>query len=103
VSYPIESTDKTCFVQAVLATSQSDVLFLEGKGFAPNTAVALDSVSAGEHQSASFSSNGKGELFTAMFPFVKDKDRGVVDIHVSTPNCNLKLSVPWGKDSYHVE
>jgi hypothetical protein len=90
-------------VQAVLAASQAGVLFLEGTGFAPNTAVALDSVSAGEHQSATFSSNDKGELFTAMFPFVKDQDRGVVDVHLSTPDCNLKLSVPWGKDSYHVE
>ena len=49
------------------------------------------------------SSDDKGALFSGLFPFVKGKDRGVVEIHLSAPGCNLKLSIPWGKDSYQVE
>jgi len=103
VSYPLESKDKACEAQALIGTSEAALLFLKGKGFAPKIQIALESTSAGEHQSATFTSDDNGELFTALFPFVEGKDHGIVDIHLSTPDCTLKLSVPWGKDSYQVE
>lgn len=103
VPYPLEAKDKTCSVQALLASPQGEAFLLEGSGFAPQVEVKLDSVSAGEHQTGAFQSSPTGQLTTTVFPFVEGKDRGIAEIHLSTPDCSLNVKLPWGKDSYHVE
>jgi hypothetical protein len=103
VPYPIEAKDKACGVQALLASPHGEAFLLEGSGFARHTTVKVDSISAGEHQTASFQSSVLGELTATIFPFVVGKDSGVAEVHLSTPDCNLDLKLPWGKDSYHIE
>jgi hypothetical protein len=103
VPYPIEAKDKACGVHALLASPHGEAFLLEGSGFARNTTVKVDSISAGEHQTANFQSSVLGELNATIFPFVVGKDSGVAEVHLSTPACNLELKLPWGKDSYHLE
>ena len=103
VPYPLEAKDKACSMQALLAGPHGEAFILEGSGFAPQAEVKLDSVSAGEHQTGTFHSSPTGQLTTTILPFVEGKDHGVAEVHLSAPDCNLSLKLPWGKDSYHVE
>lgn len=103
VPYPIEAKDKACSVRALLASPNGEAYLLEGSGFARHVTIKVDSISAGEHQTANFQSSVLGELTATVFPFVAGKDSGVTEVHLSTPDCNLELKLPWGKDNDHIE
>jgi hypothetical protein len=103
VPYPLEAKDKACGVQALLASPHGEAFLLEGSGFPRLATVNIESISAGERQTANFQSSPTGELTATVFPFVVGKDSGIVEVHLSTPDCKLDLKLPWGKDSYHIE
>ena len=103
VPYPIEAKDRACSIQALLASPHGEAFLLEGSGFSRKVPVNVESLSAGERQTANFQSSVLGELTATVFPFVEGKDSGVAEVHLSTPDCKLDLKLPWGKNSYHIE
>jgi len=71
-----------------------------GGGFKPNTDVTFLSESEGEHHDGMQKADADGNLFIALGPSVKGKDKGTAKVSVVSAECSLSLTLRWGKDSY---
>lgn len=101
VPFPIEATDKSCKLSAMLATPDGEAILIEGEGFQPNSQVWLQSNSAGEQRQSQKPVDSNGRVQFVDLPYVAGKDAGMLNDTISTKNCTVSVIIPWGKGTYH--
>jgi hypothetical protein len=100
VPFPIESKDKTCRLEARLASKDGEAILLYVDGLPPNTVVPFETNSAGEVGQGEFTVNANGHAAATDLPYVKGKKSGVVKETLTTNECSVSVEIPWGKGSY---
>jgi len=100
VPYPIASTDHGCKLEARLAVPEAQAILIYGDGFSPNSEVQVQSDSAGEIKDSKQNVDANGHVQFVEFPFVVGKDSGVLRDSISTRECTVSVSVPWGSGTY---
>ncbi len=103
VPYPIENNTGSCRLEARLGLPDAQAVLIYADGLPPNTAVPLESDSAGEAMPTTLQVNAKGHAATVDLPFVDGAIEGMLKVAVKTPGCNVSVQVPWGAGSYHVQ
>jgi hypothetical protein len=101
VPFPIESADKVCKLSAMLAEPDGDAILISGDGFPPNSEVLLQSNSAGEAKVSRKPVDARGHLEFVDLPYIPGKDAGMLNDVISTKDCTVSVSIPWGKGTYH--
>jgi len=101
VPFPIESADKSCKLTALLATSEGQAILLYGDGFPPNAQVVEDNDSSGELKHSTKPADANGHVQFVALPYVIGKTAGVLKDTLSTKDCSVTVSIPWGAGSYH--
>lgn len=103
VPFPIETSDKSCQVGAMLLMTDAEGLLLRGKGFEANSAVKIALDSEGEKHEGPVQADKDGAFSFVVLPYKKDTKKGTVHIVANGSVCAPKLNVVWGKGTYHVE
>ncbi len=100
VPIPNRTTDKNCTLESVMLAPMSSLVALQGTGFKQNADVTFLSESEGEHHDGTQKADSAGNLFIALGPVVKGKEKGTTKVSVISAECSLSLNLRWGKDSY---
>jgi hypothetical protein len=103
IPFPNISTDQQCRLEVVLGTPLSEVVFIQGSGFEPNSLLTTVSQSEDERLINQQNADAKGDYFSALLPYVEGKDAGKSSFEVKAKGCSPKVSYEWGKGSYHLE
>jgi hypothetical protein len=101
IPFPIEATDKGCRLSAMLATPDGEAILIEGEGFQPNSQVLLQSNSAGERHDSQKPVDANGRVQFVDLPYVAGKGSGMLNSTISTKDCTVSITIPWGKGTYH--
>ncbi len=101
VPFPIEATDKSCKLSALLSTPDGEAILIEGDGFQPNSQVLLQSNSAGEQRTSQKPVDANGHVQFVDLPYVIGKEAGMLNATISTKDCTVSINIPWGKGTYH--
>jgi hypothetical protein len=102
VVHPIESEDKACRLQAILAVANGQIVLVEGTGFATQSTVEISRLNGGKPQTAKFKTDEKGRVETAVVLAKPDQKQGTSTITMKSDSCAPIVKVDWGEDSYHV-
>lgn len=100
VPYPIASKDHGCKLEARLAVPEGQAILIYGDGFSPNSEVLVQSDSAGELNESKHNVDANGHVQFFDLPSVTGKDSGVLKDSISTKDCTVSVSIPWGKGTY---
>jgi hypothetical protein len=100
VPYPIASKDNGCKLEARLAVPEGQAILIYGDGFSPNSEVPVQSDSAGELNKSKHPVDANGHVQFFELPSVTGKDSGVLKDSISTKDCSVSVSIPWGKGTY---
>lgn len=100
VPYPIASMDNGCKLEARLAVPEGQAILIYGDGFSPNSEALVQSDSAGEIKESKHSVDANGHVQFFDLPSVTGKDSGVLKDSISTKDCTVSVSIPWGKGTY---
>lgn len=100
VPYPIASTDHGCRLEARLAVPEGQAILIYGDGFSPNSEVLVQSDSAGELNEGKHTVDANGHVQFFDLPSVTGRDSGVLKDSISTKDCSVSISIPWGKGTY---
>lgn len=100
VPYPIDSVDHDCKLTARLAVPEGQAILVEGDGFAPNSEVTINGDSAGELKVSKHGVDERGHLQVLEMPFVIGKEAGILKETITTKECTVSVSIPWGKGTY---
>jgi hypothetical protein len=97
VPIPLRGEDKGCSIEAVLLTPSSEIVFIEGTGFQPNSDVVMDSESEGERHGGKAKTDTNGRYVSAILPYKQGLARGTAKVTVKAPGCSPSVSFPWGR------
>lgn len=100
VPFPILSSENGCKLEARLAVPEGQAVLIYADGFPPNSEVSVLSDSAGEKKEAKHTADAAGHIQFVDLPFVTGKDSGVVTDSISTKECAVSVSIPWGRGTY---
>lgn len=100
VPYPIASTNNGCKLEARLAVAEGQAILIYGDGFSPNSEVLVQSDSSGEIKESKQSVDTDGRVQFVELPSVLGKDAGILKDSISTKECTVSISIPWGKGTY---
>lgn len=100
VPFPIESADNGCKLEARLAVPEGQAILIYGGGFSPNSEVLVQSDSAGEIKESKHNVDANGHVQFVELPSVLGKDSGILKDSISTKECTVSISIPWGKGTY---
>jgi hypothetical protein len=100
---PIQATDKTCHLQAILAVGGGEIVLAEGTGFTANTKVELTREISGKMQTATFRTDANGRLETAAFLISKGQTQGTATLAMKSDACAPSVTFNWGRDKYKVQ
>jgi len=100
VKHPLESESKGCKLSALISAPEANAILVYGDGFAPLSNLIMKSTSADEAREIHVHTDSHGHLATVELPYVVGKEAGVVTESITTPECSVSISIPWGKDSY---
>jgi hypothetical protein len=100
---PIESADKSCHLQAILAVGGGQVMLLEGAGFTPKAAVELSSLTSGKPKTAKFKTDERGRLETAVVLMKPGETQGSATITMKSDSCAPTVKFNWGSATYKVQ
>jgi hypothetical protein len=103
VPFPIESDTGTCRLEVRLGLPDAQAVLVYADGLPANSAVPLQSDSAGESMPTTLQVNAKGHASTVDLPFVDGAVEGMLNVAVKIPGCNVAVQIPWGAGSYHVQ
>lgn len=101
IPYPIESSDKSCRLSALLSAPEANIVLVAASGFASNADLIVKGDSAGEPKQSKHKTDANGRVQFAELPFVVGKEAGILTDTIETPNCSVNVQIPWGKGSYH--
>jgi len=101
VPYPLESSDKGCRLSVLLSAPEANVVLVTAEGFAANTELVVKGDSAGELKESRHKTDTNGRVEFAALPYVVGKEDGVLTDVIETPDCSVKVQIPWGQGSYH--
>lgn len=99
VPIPNEATDGGCVLEAVLLMPGAEAVEIEGRGFQPNAAIAVESNSAGEHHNGKAKADADGVYRTLFLPYVKGQERGTTHVRIKAARCSPAVTFDWGKRS----
>ena len=101
VPFPIDSTDKSCRLRALLGDPDANSVLLYADGFVPNSVLTVQSDSQGAtHERTIYTdANGHGSVIDA--PHVKGMATGTATESIHAKGCAVSVSVPWGAGSFH--
>jgi len=97
VPLPMRGEDKGCSVEAILLTPGSELIAIEGSGFAPNSVVAMDTVSEGERHAGKGKTDADGRYVSAVLPYKQGMTRGTAKVSLKSSACAPSVSFPWGR------
>lgn len=97
VPIPLRNEDRGCVIEAVLLTSGSEIVWIEGSGFPAETKIIFDSNSEGERRSQEGRADMDGWYGTAVLPYKQGVSKGTVKVQLKSDKCSPSVSVPWGK------
>lgn len=100
---PIQSEDKTCHLQAILAVGGAEVVLVEGTGFAPRSTLELSSATSGKPRIAKFKTDENGRLETAVVLTKPGETQGSATITLKSDSCTPAVKFNWGAGSYQVQ
>ena len=100
VPFPIESSDKGCRLEARLAVPEGQAILIYGDGFPPNSEVLVQGDSAGELKESKHPVDANGHFQVVELPSVLGKDSGILKDTITTKDCTVSVSIPWGRGSY---
>jgi len=100
VPYPLQASDKGCRLSALLSAPEAEIVLVTADGFAPNAELMVEGNSAGELKQSKHKTDANGRVEFVELPYVVGKEAGVLTDTIETPDCSVKLRVPWGKGSY---
>lgn len=100
VPYPIESANNGCKLEARLAVPEGQAILIYADGFPPNSPIEVQGNSAGESKEAKHMTDANGHVQFFDLPSVVGKDSGTVTESISSKECNVSVSIPWGKGTY---
>ena len=101
IPFPIQSADKRCKLNALLADPQANSILLYADGFPPNSVLTLQNVSQGVVQQQKIYTDGKGHGSGIVLLRIKGADSGTATETILAGGCKVSVSVPWGRGSYH--
>ncbi len=101
VPFPIEATDKTCKLRALLADPEANSVLLYADGFPSNAVLMVQNVSQGVVQEQKFYTDAKGHGAGIVSPRIKGADSGTATETLQGGACKVTLGVPWGEGSFH--
>jgi hypothetical protein len=94
---PIIGRDKSCSLEVVRLMPNFELALVRGKGFQPNEDLQLQSKSYDEAHDNKVKADANGVYFTALLPFVKDKQNGKTNVQLKSGDCSPQVSFEWGK------
>lgn len=100
VPFPVESKDKNCKLSAMLAEPEGEAILISGEGFPPNSEVIVQGNSAGEPKQSRKPVDASGHIQFVELPYVQGKDTGMLDDTISTKDCTVSVTIPWGKGTF---
>ena len=100
IKHRIESESKGCKLSALISAPEANAILVYTDGFPSNVELLMKSTSADESRQIHARTDSHGHSVTVELPYVIGKDSGIVTESITTPNCSIALSIPWGKDSY---
>lgn len=100
VPFPIESADHGCKLTALLAVPEGQAILIYGDGFVPGSEVVIHGDSSGELKESSHAVDERGHFEVVELPGVIGKDAGVLKDTITTKECTVSVSIPWGKGTY---
>jgi hypothetical protein len=103
VPYPIVATDGDCRLEGRLALPDAQAVLIYADGLPPGTDVPLESISEGVSSPTNLHADTRGHAATVDLPFSEGKAKGVLKVALKTEGCSLKIDIPWGEGSYHLE
>ena len=89
--------DKGCSVKATLLTPGSELVEIEGAGFAAKADISMDSDSEGERHSGKGKTDASGAYTSAILPYKQGVARGTAKVSLKSAGCSPSVSFPWGK------
>jgi hypothetical protein len=93
-------TDRNCSLESAMQAPLSALVAVQGAGFKPNADLKFLGDSDGERYEGPVKADADGNLLFVIGPVVKGKDRGVMRLSVTSPECAPTVSFRRGKDSY---
>lgn len=119
VPFPIANQDKGCKLQVILGVKNADLVLVEGTGFPANTALKLETVTAGQPRAINTKTDADGRLVVAVLPAQKGQDSGDTTVRYAgvvpaptlqtsapaqpDPGCAPSVTFHWGKGSYQAQ
>jgi hypothetical protein len=120
VPFPMENTDQGCRLQVILGVKDAAMVLVEGTGFPPNTALKVDSTTAGSTRTLHPKTNPDGRMVFAVLPEAKGQDAGQTTVTFAgmmhfpsletdktppppDPTCKPSITFAWGKGAYKVQ
>lgn len=120
VPFPIANEDQGCRLQVILGVKDAAMVLVEGTGFPPNTALKVDSTTAGSTRTLHPKTNPDGRMVFADLPEAKGQDAGQTTVTFAgvmhypsletdknppppDPTCKPAVTFAWGKGAYKVQ
>jgi hypothetical protein len=100
VPFPVESKDKNCKLSAMLAEPEGEAILISGEGFPPNSEVIVQGSSAGEPKQSRKAVDAGGHIQFVELPYVQGKDTGMLNETISTKDCTVSVTIPWGNGTF---
>jgi hypothetical protein len=94
---PIIKKSKTCSLEVIRLLPRFELVLIRAKGYVPNEDLLFASKSYDESQDRRVKADGDGGYFSALMPFVRDKQNGKTSLSLMGGGCSLELSFEWGK------
>lgn len=94
---PLEASEGSCTLRAVLLARNAEVVLVEGTGFPPAMPMTVTSTSNGETRTNMKRSDAEGYFLMANLPKTNGADSGEVKMTVKSTTCAPTLTVPWGQ------
>jgi len=97
VPVPLRGEDQGCAVEGVFLTPGSELVLIEGSGFAPSSDVTMDSESEGERHSQKSKVDTDGRYSTAILPYKQGVAAGTLKVSLKSAKCSPSVGIPWGR------
>lgn len=101
VPFPIEATNKSCRLRALLADPGANAVLLYADGFPANSVLTMQSDSQGASHERTIYTDVKGHGSAIDAPQVKGMEAGTATETIRARGCTVSVSVPWGAGSFH--
>lgn len=103
VPFPIEATDNSCKLSAVMGAPRYYSVAIHASGFKPGEQVITDTQSENEKLQGNDKADERGTFVALIFPFVQGKTSGNATFSATGAACKVTVGFPWGQGSYQYQ